>query len=249
MVKKQLQERRTMAKFLGEYDALKEKVAQVGVSGEWRELANGQRQFKARNGAILNWWETKGTLGFQGDDKARKSLEAQLLPLLESDDGYHIAPARSNGVNNRVFVVYGHDEGARNQLDAMLRRWGQEPLILDQLPSKGQTIIEKLEEYTADVGFAVVLATPDDVGYRKDHPDEKTFRARQNVVLELGILLTKLGREKVAILLKDQETMERPSDIQGLIYIPFKEDLQKEAGTLLAKEMAVQGYHITVKAL
>jgi len=49
----------------------------------------------------------------------------------------------------------------------MLRRWGLEPLILDQLPSKGQTIIEKLEEYTAGVGFAVVLATPDDEGHRK----------------------------------------------------------------------------------
>lgn len=86
------------------------------------------------------------------------------------------------------------------------------------------------------VGFAVVLATPDDEGYRKDRPDEKTNRARQNVVLELGMLLTKLGREKVAILLKDQETMERPSDIQGLIYIAFKENLRLEAGTLLAKK-------------
>jgi predicted nucleotide-binding protein len=131
----------------------------------------------------------------------------------------------------------------------MLRRWGLEPLILDQLPSKGQTIIEKLEEYTADVGFAVVLATPDDEGHRKDRPDEKTNRARQNVVLELGVLLTKLGREKVAILLKDQETMERPSDIQGLIYIAFKENLRLEAGTLLAQEMVAQGYSINVSRL
>ena len=46
--------------------------------------------------------------------------------------------------NNKVFVVYGHDEPARTQLEAMLRRWGMEPLILDQLPSEGQTIIEKL---------------------------------------------------------------------------------------------------------
>ena len=40
----------------------------------------------------------------------------------------------------------------------MLRRWRLEPLILDQLPSEGQTIIEKLEKYTAEVNFAVVLA-------------------------------------------------------------------------------------------
>lgn len=59
----------------------------------------------------------------------------------------------------KIFVVYGHDETAKNHLEAMLRRWGLEPLILDQLPSEGQTIIEKLEKYTADVHFAVVLAT------------------------------------------------------------------------------------------
>ena len=130
----------------------------------------------------------------------------------------------------------------------MLRRWGLEPLILDQLPSEGQTIIEKLESYTSEVNFAVVLATPDDQGHRADRPDERTYRARQNVVLELGMLLSKLGRKKVAILLKDQEHMERPSDIQGLIYIPFKDSL-KDASLMLAKEMCAQGYQIDVAKL
>ncbi|OIR25044.1 hypothetical protein BGC33_05290 [Bathymodiolus thermophilus thioautotrophic gill symbiont] len=131
----------------------------------------------------------------------------------------------------------------------MLRRWGLEPLILDQLPSQGQTIIEKLESYAADVQFAVVLATPDDMGHRAEHSDESTYRARQNVVLELGMLLSQLGRKKVAVLLKDQENMERPSDIQGLIYIPFKDNLEHDAGLLLAKEMAAQGYNVDVAKL
>ena len=124
--------------------------------------------------------------------------------------------------SKKIFVVYGHDRDVRSQLDSMLRRWSLEPVILDELPSKGQTIIEKLEGYTEDIGFGVVLATPDDLGYRKDHENEKAYRARQNVVLELGMLLVKLGRPRVAILLSSQVDMERPSDIQGLIYIPFK---------------------------
>jgi predicted nucleotide-binding protein len=152
-------------------------------------------------------------------------------------------------VPNKVFVVYGHDETARNQLEAMLRRWKLEPLILDQLPSEGQTIIEKLEKYTAEVRFAVVLATPDDEGHRAGHEDEKAYRARQNVVLEFGMMLAKLGRRNVAILMKQMDKMERPSDIQGLIYIPFKDNLQKDAGPLLAKEMTAQGYHISVANL
>ncbi|WP_267463641.1 TIR domain-containing protein [Xylella fastidiosa] len=62
-------------------------------------------------------------------------------------------------------------------------------------------------------------------------------------------MLTLLGRKNVAILMKQQDNMERPSDIQGLLYIPFKDSLQKDAGTFLAKEMAAQGYQISVANL
>lgn len=147
-----------------------------------------------------------------------------------------------------VFVVYGHDKQARDQLEAMLRRWKLEPLFLDQLPSEGQTVIEKLEKYRSGASFGVVLATPDDEGHRAAHGDEKSFRVRQNVILELGMMLAILGRPKVAILLKDQQKIERPSDIQGLIYIPFKEHVQ-ETAQALAKEMDSQGIRIEVRKL
>lgn len=65
-------------------------------------------------------------------------------------------------------------------------------------------------------------------------------------MLELGILLAHLGRHKIAILLKDQDKMEKPSDIHGLIYIPYKDDIARDAGTILAKEMNKQGYKIDV---
>ena len=47
--------------------------------------------------------------------------------------------------NRKIFVVYGHDDIARTQLEALLRRWDLEPIILDQQASGGQTIIEKLK--------------------------------------------------------------------------------------------------------
>lgn len=146
-------------------------------------------------------------------------------------------------VNRKVFVVYGHDSDARTQLEAMLRRWDLEPLILDQLVTSGQTVIEKLEEYIGQADFGIVLATPDDIGYAKGKEAERKYRARQNVVLELGMLLSKIGRSKVAILLSQQEEMEKPSDIQGLIYIPFRENVE-DAGKSLYKELSSQGYNI-----
>lgn len=198
-------------------------------------------QFSFRNGSKVIVYD-KGTVMPQGKnvDEVKRHLG-----LVADTAGVAIP---TQGVRRKVFVVYGHDVTARTGLEAMLRRWDLEPLILDQLPSEGQTIIEKLEKYTSEANFAVVLATPDDVGYRSGHEDEKTFRARQNVVLELGMMLAILGRKNVAILLKSQENMERPSDIQGLIYIPFK-DVVTDAGLLLAKEMTAQGYKIDVSKL
>lgn len=55
------------------------------------------------------------------------------------------------------------------------------------------------------------------------------------------MLLAKLGRQNVAVLLKTQEKMERPSDISGLIYIPFRDSIAKEAGVSLAKGRDARG--------
>lgn len=213
------------------------------VSKEDRLGNNTGVQVRLENGSIVNVYDN-GTVNVQGRN-------AEAVRALLHENGGALATNGAGAVSNKVFVVYGHDEGAKSQLEAMLRRWGLDPLILDQLPSEGQTIIEKLENYTdkEKVGFGVILATPDDEGHKAHKADEKTYRARQNVVLELGMLLAELGRKKVAILIKDQEKMERPSDIQGLIYIPFKDSVMKEAGLTLAKEMVAQGYKIDISKL
>ena len=200
-------------------------------------------QFSFRNGSKVSVFD-KGTVSPQGQHIDRVK---ELLGLAEPNSVL-AATTTTVAVRKKVFVVYGHEPDSRAQLEAMLRRWDLEPLILDQLPSEGQTIIEKLEKHTSEANFCVVLATPDDVGYRAGHEDEKAYRARQNVVLELGMMLSRLGRKNVAILLKQQENMERPSDIQGLIYIPFKDSVT-DGAVLLAKEMAVQGYKIDIGKL
>lgn len=185
------------------------------------------------NGCIVNVYHT-GKVSFQG-----KNTE----PIKDLIEGASTTP-----INRKVFVVYGHDEVARTQLEAMLRRWDLEPLILDQLESSGNTIIEKLEEYIPQADFGIILATPDDVGFSKNDEKSKKYRVRQNVVLEMGMLLSQLGRSKVAILLKNIEDMEKPSDINGLIYIPFSADV-KETTVDLAKEMNRNGYYIEISKL
>jgi predicted nucleotide-binding protein len=210
-----------------------------GLESEDRLPNNFGTQLRFGNGAIVNVYDN-GNYNVQG-----RNTE-QVRNLLE--DIASTSTGQSTSGNREIFVVYGHDEDAKRGLEILLRRWHFEPLFLDQLPSQGQTIIEKLERYTQEVQYAVVLATPDDKGYRAGHPDEKVYRARQNVVLEFGMMLAKLGRERVAILLKSPHSMERPSDIQGLVYIPFEDDIE-DVRVQLAKELDDAGYNIPVSAL
>src|SRR5687767_3686010 len=125
------------------------------------KLANNTgSQLRLQGGQIVNVFNT-GRINVQGKNaKAITDLIGEISPTGGSSN-----PSKKS-LSNQVFVVYGHDSEARNQLEAMLRRWGLEPLIIDQLPSEGQTIIEKLENHTGRVGFGVVLATPDDEGHK-----------------------------------------------------------------------------------
>lgn len=205
----------------------------VNIESENRMNNNLGTVLKTYAGCIVNIYDS-GKVNCQG--KNREEVEKILKE-----------PSNTNS-NRKVFVVYGHDMYARTQLEAMLRRWDLEPLIIDQLASSGNTIIEKLEEYTDQVDFGIVLATPDDIGYAKDNEAKKKYRVRQNVVLELGMLLSKVGRSKVAILLSQAEDMEKPSDIDGLIYIPFKENVE-ETKVSLAKELQRNGYALDISKL
>jgi len=121
----------------------------------------------------------------------------------------------STSNSRSVFVVHGHDDGMKEAVARYLSKLGLDPVILHEQPNKGRTIIEKFEEL-ADVAFAVVLFTGDDVGYPIAKPDEARPRARQNVVLELGFFLGALGREHVCVLYRDG--VEVPSDYSGVLY-------------------------------
>jgi len=149
-------------------------------------------------------------------------------------------------LNNKVFIVHGHDDSLKNELESFLKELGLEPIILHKQPDKGNTIIEKIEE-NSDVGFAIVLLTPDDVGYsskeelKEESQKIKNSRARQNVILELGYFVGKLGREKVCCIHK--KSIELPTDVSGLLYKPLNEKLD-EVKWEIVRELKAAGYII-----
>lgn len=163
--------------------------------------------------------------------------EAEKLQLL-------IEPSRDiiEEPNNKVFVAYGHDKQACAQLQSVLEEHNLTPLFLDALPSSGKTIIEKLEAYVPQANYGIVLMTPDDEGRNANDRGAPFPRARQNVILEMGMLLMRLGRSRVAIIEKESDPeIEMPSDISGVIRLRYKEDIREIESNLL-KEMKARGY-------
>lgn len=135
--------------------------------------------------------------------------------------------------NNRdIFVVHGHNEKVKEAAARFLEKLHLTPVILHEKPNQGRTVIEKFTDYS-DVSFAVVLLTADDRGGKIDEAfDKQRKRARQNVILELGFFLGKLGRRKVCALYEDG--VEIPSDYDGVLFVKlddrgaWKIDLAKE---------------------
>ncbi len=148
------------------------------------------------------------------------------------------APARAAAaLSSKIFIVHGHDEGARQTVARFIERIGFEAVILSEQANQGRTIIEKIEAHD-DVGFAVVLLTPDDVGGKT--ADSLRPRARQNVLLELGYFIARLGRECVCTLAKGD--LEIPTDFAGVVWESLDDGgAWKQA---LARELSATGYAI-----
>ena len=158
-------------------------------------------------------------------------------------------PEKTFPLSNKVFIVHGRDAKPVKELKIMLSEFGLNPIVLHEQPSGSRTIVEKLEKYS-DVGYTFVILTPDDAGVLADEmmtdkllPTIMKPRARQNVVLEFGYFMGLLGRDRVCSLLKGD--VERPSDMHGIVYIPFKQSIN-ECRDKIIKELKAVGYKIKV---
>ncbi len=142
---------------------------------------------------------------------------------VEAGPGAEPAPSQNEGMvamnsgSRNVFLVHGRNDAVRESVARFLERLELQPVILHEQPNKGRTIIEKFEAHS-DVGFAVVLLTADDMGTLASE-DHLRPRARQNVILELGYFIGKLGRARVCAVYV--EGVELPSDIHGILYVPY----------------------------
>lgn len=150
----------------------------------------------------------------------------------------NIKPKLTFAKSNKIFIVHGHDGEAREAVARFISAIGFAPVILHEQANRGRTIIEKVEA-NSDVGFAVVLLTADDEGKAKN-AKELEPRARQNVLLELGYFIGRLGREHVCALKRG--AVEIPSDFAGVVWETM--DTGNGWKQALGRELYAAGYAI-----
>ena len=183
-------------------------------------------------------------------DRAATLLESMIEEIREYWEDATQEPtsstvSKSGRTNtNEIFIIHGRDNETKETVARFLYQLELNPVILHEKPNRGRTIIEKFERH-AQVGFAVALLTPDDMGALREDQKNLKFRARQNVIFEFGYLIGRLGRDHVCALTKGD--VEIPSDYDGVIYIPLD-----DAGgwkMKLVKELTAAGIAVDAKGI
>lgn len=238
-------------KFDGSPEDLETVVESIGRTVKSSSDKGNMHQIKTEEGETLNLYRT-GTLQVQGSPALKQKFEEDFqnfsgtAPKPESTPTQDVETVvrQSRTAPKQVFVVHGHDDTSREQLELVLHKLGIDHFVLANSGGGGLTIIEALEakigQNANETSFGIVLMTPDDMGFAQNSgADAIQPRARQNVVLEMGMLISSIGRRNMAILVKGH--IEKPSDADGILYIPFNNHV-KETVPRLANRFKESGF-------
>lgn len=139
-----------------------------------------------------------------------------------------------------IFIVHGSDTlRAESVAHTVSTATGRKTIILRDQPNEGRVLIEKIERHAAQASYAIIVMTPDDHGSRADETGTRP-RARQNVIFEMGYFCGLIGRRNVCVLIRPG--VEKPSDLDGIVYITFDDD--RAWKTELLRELRHAGFSI-----
>ena len=200
-------------------------------------------ELNKRKTAITKAEKELETIGLPRVFNPKYAETAVKIEILMKNLGNYMTGTRSDKEESRLskirtFIVHGHDEvsllALKDYLQNTLRL--NEPIILRDTPNRGKTIIEKLEREADLIDLVFVLLTPDDKLANGDSKESEKYRARQNVILELGFFLGKFGRESGKVILLHKGSLEIPTDILGIVHIDITNGI-KSAGEEIRKEL------------
>ncbi len=200
------------------------RVSWLGGRGEPEEVVSKEKRFQQ---------EVQGHIASLEGIVQRLELIPEPTEISNAQENKQAKPE----FGSDIFIVHGRDNSTKDTVARFIEKLGLDAVILHEKPNAGKTLIEKFEKFS-NVGFAIILMTPDDVGSLASNPKNLKPRSRQNVIFELGYFIGKIGRERVcALYAKD---VELPSDYEGVAFIPMESDWRLS----VAKEIKAAGIDI-----
>lgn len=179
--------------------------------------------------SVQEWFQKENT-SFYGKENGYEDLLRTIQGALQKGKIEKPPP--------KVFIVHGHDQALKLELKDYLQNTLKlgEPIILDQKPNWGRTVMEKFEEEALNAGLVFVLITPDDLVEVKSNPGKTYFQPRPNVIFEMGYFMGKLGRKSGRVILLHKGDTQLHSDIIGVVYINVNQGVES-AGEQIRKEL------------
>lgn len=225
---------------------------------QWVDLSGRRTEADVRQAAQQIAMVTEAHLRGGGAASAAPPISAADAPAVAANiaqdvRGAQHAKAETVEPPDSVFVVHGHDGGALKEVETYLNELGVKPVVLTRLGGASKSLLEKFFDFASNTKFAVVILSPDDMGasrkqYEADGVGERAlqFRARQNVILELGFFYGLLSWENVFVLYRPPEKVfpnfERPSDIDGAVFDAM--DVAGKWRELLAGKLKEHGFRL-----
>jgi predicted nucleotide-binding protein len=224
---------------------------------QWVDFSSGRTPEAIRHAAAKIADATTQYLRMDRGMPPVREKEAPALAesLAREARGRREVVAKTGSPPDSVFVVHGHDDAALRLVCSFLDELEIKPIVLSQSFGQAQSLLQKFLQSSREARFAIVILAADDLGasriqYESDGIADKAlqFRARQNVILELGFFYGYLGWENVFVVDRKPSRVfpnfERPSDLDGAVF-----DTIDEAGQwreTLRGKLAEAGFEVKI---
>ena len=165
-----------------------------------------------------------------------RKLEHEGLSIKKTLDKYELLGIQSSSESAstdepmqkpKAFISHGPETSALSRLRLFLTELGIESIVVEEQPSEGKSVDDKVEHYLEQVDCVIILATGDDGIDGKLHP-------RQNVIHEIGLAQTKFPDRIIYLL---EEGAEFPSNIRPKVWESFTQECMEHAFIAVAREL------------
>jgi predicted nucleotide-binding protein len=157
----------------------------------------------------------------------RSDIDAVFLEFERDLEDSNISGSNESGVFSKIFIGHGRSRDWKELKDHLQDQHSYSIQSFESGARAGHTIRDILESLVDSSSFAILVMTAE------DEQPVGSYRARQNVIHEVGLFQGRLGFGKVVMVV--EQGVEIPSNLAGIQVIEYEKNRIRETfGDVLA---------------